>query len=772
MHLGSNRMAPLFYAFGTWLYRRRFAVVVAWAVIVFIAFFGAARAPEVLRGSAAGIPNSSSARAQDWLRTEFKSPYRFPFIVTAAASEADLDDEAFQGMLAELQGVLSKKPYVIRTFSYLDRQDARFRSSDGHRTFLILGIDASSFLDAEQRVPETRREMAAVASRWQERLPGLEVHLTGEIPIGYDATRMIAKDTTTAEHRILPLALAFLLFAFGAVAAAGIPVLLGALASVTTLGLLFVVGQGMNLSSMAQNITAMVGLGIGIDYALIMVTRFREALHRRAGDVNGVEAAVGETVSTSGVAVLYSGLTVMISFLALFLPDLIDTTSLAMAGSLTVLAAVLLCLTLVPALLGILGPRIDWPAGFSRWVAGMLDHQAMWYRWARTVMRNPMRFLGAGVILMLFLSLPAMTVEFGQFGSKFLPADMDSGQGLRSMEAMGQAGEVYPIQLLVRRKDGRPITDPASLKALKGVTREFAAEPVVKEVRSIVQFAGRLLLLSNVFYSGDTKAVRSRFPEAVSLLLSEDASGTVIQVVPRNDAAYKEIKAFVRELQRRDWSAVPGFANLEVAIGGPSAVNNDFEYAILSNFPYVVALVFGVTFILLAWSFRSLILPLKALAMNTLSTLASFGALVLVFQHGYLIGLVGYSEAPGNILVPIPIIVFCLVFGLSMDYEVFLLSRIQEEYLVDGDNERAVATGLAATGGIITNAALIMLLVFGAFAAASVVLTKMLGFGLAVAIVLDALIIRVMLVPSFMALMGKWNWWPNILPRADVDLKN
>jgi uncharacterized membrane protein YdfJ with MMPL/SSD domain len=183
-------------------------------------------------------------------------------------------------------------------------------------------------------------------------------------------------------------------------------------------------------------------------------------------------------------------------------------------------------------------------------------------------------------------------------------------------------------------------------------------------------------------------------------------------------------------------------------------------------------LVFGVTFILLAWSFRSLILPLKALAMNTLSTLASFGALVLVFQHGYLIGLVGYSEAPGNILVPIPIIVFCLVFGLSMDYEVFLLSRIQEEYLVDGDNERAVATGLAATGGIITNAALIMLLVFGAFAAASVVLTKMLGFGLAVAIVLDALVIRVMLVPSFMALMGKWNWWPNILPRADVDLKN
>ncbi|MEB3197295.1 MAG: MMPL family transporter [Candidatus Sericytochromatia bacterium] len=754
----------MFHRFGAWLYRQRWAVIVAWVLLVAVATFGAARAPDVLRGSAAGIPNSSSAKAQEWLRTEFKSPYQFPFIVTLAAPGHSVEDRDYRTMLAELQRLLAAKPFVTRTVSWLDNQDPRFKSADGVRTFLVVGIDAENFLAAEQRVPVVRTEAAAVVARWRSRLPSLESHVTGQIPIGYDATRMIAQDTTTAERRILPVALLFLLFAFGAVAAAGIPVLLGALASVVTLGLLYVVGQGMNLSSMAQNITAMVGLGIGIDYALIMVTRFREALATHAEADNPVEAAVAETMGTSGVAVLFSGLTVMIGFLALFIPDLIDTTSLGMAGSLTVLSAVSLSLTLVPALLGILGPRIDWPSGFSRWVSQRLDHQAMWLRWARHVMRHPLRFLVGGSALMILLSLPSFTVEFGQFSSKFLPTYMDAGQGLRSMEAMGQAGEVYPIQFLLRRTDGRPITDARSLKAIATVVREFRQEPVLEEVRSIVPYAGRLMLMSQMFFGGDTRAVRDRFPDAVSLLLSEDASGTLVQLVPRNDAAYADIKDFVRRLKDRDWSQVAGFEGFEVAIGGPAAVNNDFERAILSNFGKVVSLVFAVTFVLLAWSFQSLVLPLKALAMNTLSTAASFGALVLVFQHGYGSWLVGYPDPPGNILVPIPIIVFCLVFGLSMDYEVFLLSRIQEEYMKHGDNERAVATGLAATGGIITNAALIMLLVFGAFIAASVVLTKMLGFGLSVAIVLDALIIRIMLVPSFMALLGKWNWWPNMLP--------
>jgi RND superfamily putative drug exporter len=267
--------------------------------------------------------------------------------------------------------------------------------------------------------------------------------------------------------------------------------------------------------------------------------------------------------------------------------------------------------------------------------------------------------------------------------------------------------------------------------------------------------------MNNLFFNGDVNALRSRFPEAASLLISENGTGTVIQVFPKNDASYADIKAFARGLQQRDWSQVPGMANFDVAVGGYAATNNDFEHAILSSLPKVVGLVFLITFVLLAISFRSVVLPLKALVMNTLSVAASFGALVLVFQHGVGHQLVGLPAGLGNMLVAVPIVIFCCIFGLSMDYEVFLLSRIQEEYEISGDNEQAVAAGLASTGSLITNAAMIMLLVFGAFIAANVVLTKQLGFGLAVAVLLDALIIRMMLVPSFMATVGEWNWWPN-----------
>ncbi len=769
MKLGSNAATDRFHRFGLALYQRRWAVIAAWVVVIVIAMFGATRAPEVLRGSAAGIPNSTSARAQDLLRTEFRSPFQYPFIITVTSPTRTLADPAYRTMLQELEDAVAARPFVTRTFSYNDGERDVMRSQDGHRTFFVAGIGAKNFLAAEQSVPLTRAALDPVVKRWQASDPGLKVHVTGDIPIGYDGTHALVADTATAEHRILPVALLFLLVAFGALAAAGVPVVVGALATLTTLGLLFVIGQSMNLSSMAQNISSMVGLGVGIDYSLIMVSRYREALARMRDDPaipNPVAAAVGETVATAGQAVLYSGLTVMIGFLALFFPGLIDTTSLAVAGSVTVLVAVALAMTLIPALLGVLGTWVDWPFGISRWIA-RFDHQRLWYRWARLVMRYPAQFLIAGTLVMLALAAPAFTVKFGQFSSKFLPVGMEAGHGLIEMEKMGQAGQVYPIQVVVLRKDGKPILDGPSLRALAGVVREFRARPEVQNVDSIVQHAGRILLMGNVMYGGDMKALRARYPEAIALLLSENAAGTVINVVPRSDASYAEIKDFVRGLQGRDWAQTPGMAGMEVAFAGPAAVNNDFEHAILSNLVKVMGLVFIVTFVLLAWSFQSVVLPLKALVMNTLSTVASFGALVLVFQHGWFPWITGYPEPVGSILVPIPLIVFCAVFGLSMDYEVFLLSRIKEEYDATGDNERAVAVGLAATGGIITNAAAIMLLVFGAFAAASVVLTKMLGFGLAVAVLLDALIIRVMLVPSFMALVGKWNWWPNIIePKA------
>jgi RND superfamily putative drug exporter len=756
-------MTVRFYQFGLALYRRRWAVVIVWSILLTIAGIGASHAHDVLKGGAAGIPNSSSSRAHDLLTSEFDNPYKYSFIVTVTSPDHSIDEPAFRDRLAELQKAATALSFATRTVSYLDHPNPTFRSADGHRTFFVLGLKARDNLDAEQHVAPTRDALEPYIKRWQQADPNAKVFVTGEIPIGYDGTQVLLQDTSTAEHRILPMALLFLLAAFGGLAAAGIPVAVGAFAAIVTLGLLFLCGQVMNLSAMAQSISSMVGLGIGIDYSLIIVSRFRESLAKG----RPIEEAVAETVSTSGQAIVYSGLTVMIGFLALFFPGLIDTTSLAVAGSLTVLATILLSITLLPAVLGILGPRIDWPYGLTRAIA-RLSPTRWWYNWAQLVMRYPARFMVAGTLILLVLAAPLFTVKFGQFSTKFLPANMASGNGLVELEQMKQAGQLYPIQIVIKNKDGRHVFAPASLKALAGQVVELRGARVVQEVHSIVENASRLILLNSLFFQGDVGALRKRFPEAASLMISTDGTGTVIQVVPRTDVSYGEIKDFVRGLQHRDWTKLPGFEHAQVEITGAAAINNDFEYAILSNLGKVVAVVFIITFILLYASFRSVILPLKALLMNTLSVTASFGALVLVFQYGWPSpGLVGLASAPETILVPVPIIVFCAVFGISMDYEVFLLSRIQEEYMATGDNRQAIAAGLAATGGIITNAAAIMLLVFGSFIAANVILTKMLGFGLAVAVVVDALIIRVMLVPSFMALVGDWNWWPNIIKRKD-----
>lgn len=756
-------MTVRFYRFGEALYRYRWAVVSAWIVIMTVAGLFASRAHEVLKGGAAGIPNSSSARARAILDGEFSNPFQYSFLVTATSPDHTIDEPAFRDHLADIQHTAAALPFATRTVSYLDHPEAALRSPDGHRTFFVLGLEDKDNLDAEQHVQPTRDALAPAIARWKQADPNVQVWVTGEIPIGYDGTQVLLEDTSTAEHRIIPLAMLFLLAAFGGLAAAGIPVAVGGFAAIVTLGLLFVVGHFINLSAMAQSISSMVGLGIGIDYSLIIVSRYREALGRG----RPVGEAVAETVSTAGQAILYSGLTVMIGFLALFFPGLIDTTSLAAAGSLTVLATVALATTLLPACLGLLGHRIDWPYRLTSWI-GRFSPAKWWYNWAQLVMRYPARFLIGGTFVLCLLAAPLFTVKFGQFSTKFLPPGMQSGSGLMELEKMQQAGQLYPIQIVVKNLDGRKVFSPASLKALAGEVRELHQGKVVQEVHSIVENASRLIILNNFFFNGDVSALRKRFPEAAALMISNDATSTVIQVVPRTDVSYADIKDFVRGLQDKDWSKVPGFEHTQVELTGAAAINNDFEHAILSNLGKVVGVVFVVTFILLYASFRSVLLPLKALLMNTLSVCASFGALVLVFQHGWPTpALVGLAESPGNILVPVPIIVFCAVFGLSMDYEVFLLSRIQEEYMATGgDNEQAVAAGLAATGGIITNAAAIMLLVFGSFVAANVILTKMLGFGLAVAVLVDALVIRVMLVPSFMRLAGQWNWWPNIIRKA------
>lgn len=747
--------SPRLHQFGLFLHRHRWQVVLVWVLLIAVGALVASRAGEVLKGGAGGIPNSSSALAAELIAAHFENPFRYTFVVTVETA-LPLEGPAFRKELGALVAAARTQPHVLSTLSLLDQDREAWHGKGG--SYFLVGVEAKNHLEAEQLVAPTRAVIDRAVASLQASDPSLKVHLTGDIPIGHDVAQALVKDTAATEAQILPWALLLLLLAFGSVIAAGVPIGIGAAATMLALAMLVGVGQFMNLSSMAQNISSMVGLGVGIDYALIIVSRFRESLGR------GLETAeaVGETMATAGAAIIYSGATVVIGFLALFIPGLIDTTSMAVAGSLTVVASVGLAITLLPAVLGILGRRIDWPSGMAHLIA-RLPIELWWYRWAKVVMGRPGRFMLGGVALLLLLSWPGFGVRYGQFTSEFFPP-MESAYGMRAMERMGQAGQSYPLQLVFYRKDGEHVFGPKHLEAMAPIVAELQAHPAISEVHSIVEHASRLILLNNLFFNGDVAKLRKRFPDAVATLTSADGKGTVVQIIPKTTATFAEIKAFTRSISERPWNQLPGLEGVEVAVGGYASANNDYEDAVLGAMPWVIGSVVVVTFVLLAYSFRSLLLPLKALVMNGLSVAASFGALVLVFQEGYGSSLIGFPNPPGVMIVIVPLIVFAAVFGLSMDYEVFLLSRIQEEYLKDGDHEHAVAAGLAATGGIITNAAAIMFIVFGAFALANIILTKMLGFGLAVAVLVDALVIRVMLVPSFMAMAGKWCWWPHILP--------
>lgn len=749
-----------FHALGLWLYRHRRAVVMVWVGLLVLAIALALQAPKVLKGGAAPVHGSGSEQVARLLSTEFDNPYRYSAIVAIDFGEGhSLREPAAEDALAALQEAAGALPFVPRTLSYLDQPDARLLSDDGRRTFFVAGLRADDQAGAEKTIEPLRAALAKPLAAARAGLPALDLNVTGEQALAVDGAADLAHDTETAEKRIVPLVVAFLLLAFGSVAAAGVPVLLGFGATMLSLALLFGIGHLFTVSFMAQSIASMVGLGIGIDYSLIVVSRFREALKTHEGDV---EAAVAETTATAGLATLYSGATVMIGMLALFIPNLLDTSSLALAGSVTVFASVALSVTLLPALLGFVGRYVDWPFGFSQWVA-RFDSRAFWDRWSRRVMRRPAVFLAAGLVLLLVLAVPVSQVRFGQFDSRFFPRTMEAARGVITLEKMGQAGEIYPMLLVVKREDGAPIVRPDGLRAVAGIVRDLQAEPVVARVDSIVQNAGPLILMNNLFFGGDFDKLRARFPEGVAQIVSKDGSATVITVVPRTDIVYADYTALTRRLQTRAWRETPGLKGYTVAVGGAPAGNVDYQDAIVKSLPWLVGAVFGLTCVLLYLSFRSVLLPLKALVMNALSTLSSLGLLVLVFQQGVGHQLIGLPDGLGVMLVFLPVIIFGCVFGMSMDYEVFLVSRIQEAYLRLGKNRPAVAEGLAATGGIITKAAIIMLLVFGAFIGANNIVTKMLGFGLAAAVLVDALIIRMLMVPSFMALFGKWNWWPNVV---------
>src|SRR5918996_1285834 len=365
-----------------------------------------------------------------------------------------------------------------------------------------------------------------------------------------------------------------------------------------------------------------------------------------------------------------------------------------------------------------------------------------------------------GGVVIAILTAPLFWIRIGLPSRHWWPAGTEAGEGLDALARMGVAGYVQPIRLLVEVPEGRIAVQTASLRGLRTLSDSLRADPRVREVRSLVDLEpGTSLLAYSVLYS-DMESAREQYPSFVDAYLSTDRRLALLDVIPADTTSLTSAMELVERARALGKSGLRGTRGMNVTVGGYAASALDFQADLLARFPLLVVLILGATVVMLAIAFRSVLVPVKAIIMNTLSVSATFGLIVLVFQYGVGSQVFGLDGPTSAIFVAVPVLVFAVVFGLSMDYEVFLLSRIKEAFDRTGRNTVATMEGLSATASVITSAALIMILVFGVFAFARVLPMQMLGFGLALAVLLDATVIRMVLVPAFMQMMGRWNWWP------------
>jgi len=746
------------------LVRWRVWVIAAWAVLALLFVPKATHVQRVLAVRGTNVEQTESAQAAQLIRQSFPNPIA-EYVAIVVHGPVRYTNPRFVAVLDSISAALTRQPYISQVISVRTIGESTFVSPDRQTTFLIAALTPASTNDVSRTVVPDLRETVTSTLQRLPLVDGFDVKVTGNPALDYDVRTISAEDTRHGEERALPLTLAVLVLAFGALVAATLPMIVGILAITIALGIVAVAAQFQTMSVFVLNITTMVGLGVGIDYSLLIVTRFREELNR---GLSPVDAAV-RTIQTAGSAVVTSGLTVVVGFAALILTPLTETRSVGVGGLIVVAVAVLLATTFLPAALAILGRDIDRPKWLARMLAWIHTPQG-WERWARSLGHHPWRAILGGGLVAALLTFPLTQIKIGLPARNWFPPDAESGQGLAALREMGASGVIQPLRVVVQLPPHESALSGRRLSGLKALSDSIAKDPRVREVRGVATLRPGLSTLQLAMFYSDADPVRERYPEFFNAYLSGDRRTTLIDVIAVDSVSLTGMMDLARHV-RRTIARSTRLRGAEVVVGGFAASSLDLQENLLARFPGIVAMILGVTAIMLLIAFRSVLVPLKAVVLNCVSVSAAFGVTVLVFQHGYgasLFGLEGPTEA---IFVVVPVLVFATVFGLSMDYEVFLLTRVKEVFDKTGRNDHATMEGLSSTAGTITFAALIMIIVFGNFAFTRVLAVQFIGFGLALAVFLDATLIRMVLVPAIMHIAGRWNWWPGVRAprRADVE---
>jgi trehalose monomycolate/heme transporter len=697
----------MFEALGRVMYRRRrWVVALALAFVAFAGVWGTG-VFGAMTGGGFEDPDSDSSRAVEVAERELGRDSA-DVVVLYRSDDLTVDDPGYRAAVDDSLRALPDG-LVDRTTTFWSSGAPSLVSTDRQSTFAVLQLTDG---EDEAAIEQIRDDLTA---------PGLETSIGGNAVINTDINGQVSADIARAESISLPILAVMLVIIFGSFAAASLPLAIGVTAILGAFTALRGFAMVTDVSIFAVNIVTIIGLGLAIDYGLFMVSRFREEIRRQPD----VESALARTMATAGRTVAVSGITVAVSLAGLLIFPQVFLRSMGFGGMSAVLVAMLAALTLLPALLAMLGPKVDalsvrpWLRRVFRRPVGAppTEDTGAWYRIAHVVMRRPIVFTVATVTLLVVLALPFLRVEFGGIDERALPAGTESRVVAETIREDFPEDPSGPIEVVLTLPDA--VDSAAGGAALQQYVAAVADVPGV-DAATVTGAAGTTARVG-IAYDGDPVA--------------------------------EEARALVNEI--RD---VPAPAGGEVLVGGQSAVLTDLLESLGALLPWMALMVVTTTFVLLFLAFGSVVLPVKALIMNVLSIGASFGALVWIFQEGHLSGFLDFTPT-GFVEATQPILVLAIIFGLSMDYEVFLMSRIREQYDLTGDNTAAVATGLQRTGGIITSAALLLLVVIGAFSLSGITFIKMIGVAMLIAVVVDATIVRILLVPATMRLLGRANWW-------------
>ena len=738
----------MFAALSKFVYRRRWSVLAAGLVFMILSGVFGTTVFGNLKSGGFNDPAVESSKVLDAMHDKLGRDDTTLIILFNAKDSSQIDSPAFkQGVeatLAKLQG----RSEIGTITTFYNSGAAPLVSNDKKSTYAVVGLNGD-----DTAITKYMKDLRPLLTE-NSPAPNLQVRLGGNPAANQEINTQVSEDIEKAEILTFPILTVLLILIFGSLIAAALPLAIGGMAILGAFLILRVLTNFTDISVFASSVVSILGLGLAIDYSLFIVSRFREELKRFDGNV---QSALTKTMQTAGRTVLFSGLTVSISLLSLLVFPQMFLRSMGLGGTAAVVVAMVASLTVLPAILALLGERVNSLNVLNlirrnrpQTVVSTVEKHGFWYNLSNLVMRRPVIVLIVVLIPLVVVGTPFFHVNMSIPDARALPEGKESRTVSEILTNQFPRNETTPIELVIRA-DGNAL-DGKNIGTLYDYTRQVAAISGVRRVDSLVNINPQLD--KNAYQGFYSEAGRAQNPQAtqVAAQFAKD-NYTLVSVMYDSDPLSNTSQDIVRKIR-----ALTPPAGMSVQVGGFTAQLIDFLGSLERSVPIAFALIVVVIFVLLFLMLGSLVIPLKAVILNIISLSVSFGALVWIFQDGNLSGFFNFTSL-GSIDGTQPVLIFAIAFGLSMDYEVFLLSRIKEQYDRTGDTTTAVALGVQKTGSIITSAALLLFIVIGAFATAEVVFIKQIGVGLGLAVLVDSTIVRMFLVPATMRLLGRYNWW-------------